>query len=91
MSVKASISLTDSQDAFARDLVARGRYSSLSAVLQDGLELLRGRHESERAASEALRLLVEERRAGRFVDAAEGERRTAAMIARKRAERGLAG
>ena len=37
MSVKASISLTETQEAFARELVAQGRYSSLSAVLQQGL------------------------------------------------------
>ena len=38
MTVKTSISLTDSQEAFARNLVERGRYPSLSAVLQHGLE-----------------------------------------------------
>jgi antitoxin ParD1/3/4 len=41
MTAKTSISLTDSQEAFARGLVARGRYASVSAVLQHGLELLR--------------------------------------------------
>ena len=51
MSVKASISLTDSQEAFARTLVAEGRYASLSAVLQQGLELLR--HQTEAAGSMA--------------------------------------
>lgn len=46
MSVKASVSLTDQQDQFARALVAKGHYSSLSAVVQRGLELVR--HETER-------------------------------------------
>ena len=36
MSVKASISLTEAQEAFARELVADGRYPSRSAVLQQG-------------------------------------------------------
>lgn len=65
MTVKSSISLTDSQDAFARGLVESGRYSSLSAVLQAGLEMLRQRTESEDLELDALRLLLTERqRAG---------------------------
>ena len=36
MTVKASISLTDAQDAYARSLVKGGRYPSLSAVLATG-------------------------------------------------------
>lgn len=46
MSVKSSISLTDQQDAFARSLVESGRYSSMSSVLQQGLELLRQKTET---------------------------------------------
>ena len=49
MTVKTSISLTDSQEACARDLVQRGRYPSLSAVLQQALELLRSETELEAA------------------------------------------
>ena len=41
MSVKASVSISEQQEAFARDLVAQGRYASLSAVVQRGIELLR--------------------------------------------------
>ncbi|MES0827433.1 ribbon-helix-helix domain-containing protein [Ruegeria sp. SCP11] len=85
MSVKASISLTESQDAYARDLVARGHYSSLSAVLQHGLELLREQSQN----TEALRELLNQRRSGNFVSLDEGKKRTKDMIARKRAERGL--
>ena len=36
MTVKSSISLTDEQHSFARELVDAGRYSSVSAVLQQG-------------------------------------------------------
>ncbi len=89
MSVKASISLTDVQDAYARDLVSRGRYPSLSAVLQEGLERLRSAHAAEAAETEALRLLIEERRAGRFIGLSESRERTERMIDRKKAERGL--
>ncbi|TRD15662.1 ribbon-helix-helix domain-containing protein [Palleronia caenipelagi] len=41
MSVKASVSLSEQQDSFARALVADGKYASVSAVVQRGLELLR--------------------------------------------------
>lgn len=41
MTVKTSVSLTDTQDAFARELVERNRYPGLSAALQHGLGLLR--------------------------------------------------
>ncbi|PDT36599.1 type II toxin-antitoxin system ParD family antitoxin [Rhizobium sp. M10] len=61
MSVKSSISLTEQQDAFARSLVDNGRYSSLSSVLQQGLELLRQKTEAEAAETEALRELIRRR------------------------------
>ncbi|PDT15394.1 type II toxin-antitoxin system ParD family antitoxin [Rhizobium sp. J15] len=61
MSVKSSISLTEQQDAFARSLVENGRYSSLSSVLQQGLELLRQKTETEAAETEALRELIQRR------------------------------
>ena len=85
MSVKTSISLTESQEAYARELVAQGRYSSLSAVLQQGLELLR----EQSRTTDALREVLDRRRAGPFVSLDEGRQGTAEMIARKRADRGL--
>lgn len=85
MSVKASISLTESQEAFARELVAQGRYSSLSAVLQRGLELLR----EESQTTDALRELLERRRNGTFISLDKSRESTRDMIARKRGERGL--
>jgi antitoxin ParD1/3/4 len=84
MSVKASVSLTDQQDSFARNLVADGQYSSLSAVVQRGLELVRSESERERVELGALRAFFEERAAGPFIPAAEGRRRTEDMIAAKR-------
>jgi len=85
MSVKASISLTEAQEAYARDLVARGRYPSLSAVLQQGLELLREQSQT----TDALREVLDRRRAGPFVSLDEGRQATRDMIARKRGDRGL--
>ncbi len=85
MSVKASISLTESQDAYARNLVAQGHYASLSAVLQHGLELMREQSQN----TDALRELLDQRRNGTFITLEEGKERTKDMIARKRAARGL--
>ncbi len=84
MTVKTSISLTDSQEAFARDLVERGRYSSLSAVLQHGLELLRSEKELEDAELAALRALLKTRRGGAFIAVAKGRERTQRMIRAKK-------
>ncbi len=83
MTVKTSVSLTDSQEAFARELVERGRYSSLSAVLQHGLELLRLEKEKDDAELAALRALLKTRRRGEFIDIAKGRERTKRMIRAK--------
>lgn len=64
MTVKSSISLSDTQDHFARTLVESGKYSSLSSVLQHGLELLRQKTEAEELELAALRQLVDRRVAG---------------------------
>ena len=84
MSVKLSISLSDQQDAFARSLVEQGRYSSVSAVIQNGLELLRQKTEAEDAETAALKVLLAERLDGPFVSAAEMQDRLGKMIDGKR-------
>lgn len=84
MSVKSSISLTEQQDAFARSLVETGRYSSLSSVLQQGLELLRQKTEAEAAETEALRMLIRRRVDEPKISAMDMEERIASMIERKR-------
>jgi len=89
MSVKASVSISEQQDEYARRLVEEGRYSSLSAVVQRGLELVREETELKDAQIEAFRALIAERRAGEFVSMEEGRRRTEAMLAAKRARYGL--
>ncbi len=89
MSVKASVSITDQQDRFARQLVDEGRFSSLSAVFQRGIELLRQETELHDAELAALKTLLEERSKGPFISQEEGVKRTEAMIAAKKAAYGL--
>ncbi len=84
MTAKTSISLTDEQEAYARALVQSGQYPSLSAVLQRGLDMLRRESEIRDAELEALRTLIDRRRAGNFVDIEVGEAQTRAMLTRKR-------
>jgi antitoxin ParD1/3/4 len=87
MTAKTSISLTDDQHAYARAVVESGQYPSLSAVLQRGLDMLRRESEMRDAELEALRLLIDQRRAGAFVDLHVGEAETRAMLTRKRKTR----
>ena len=89
MTMKSSVSLTDEQHAFARTLVDTGRYSSLSAVLQQGLDLLRGRLEGEELERTALRKLLARRRAREFVSAEGMDRRLSQMVAAKHRSHGL--
>lgn len=89
MSVKASVSISDQQDSFARRLVEEGRYASLSAVVQRGLELLRQETELRDAELAALRDLLADRKQDDFVAVEEGKQRTAAMIAARKAGYGL--
>ena len=89
MTVKTSISLTDDQEAYARSLVENGQYSSLSAVLQRGLDMLRRENELHDAEVHALRGLIDSRREGSFTDMETLRADTLAMLERKRRERGL--
>ena len=84
MTVKSSISLTGPHHAFARALVEQGRYASVSAVVHQGLELLRQKTEAEDAETAALRALVADRRAGVFLTADQMQSRLAAMLDQKR-------
>jgi antitoxin ParD1/3/4 len=86
MTVKTSVSLTDAQEAYARALVESGRFPSLSAVLQRGLDLLRAESEAAEAELAALRALLKDRAKGPFISAEEFETRVERMIERKRAK-----
>ena len=81
--------LTAAQADFARALVAAGRHPSLSAVLQQGLELLRAETELREAELLALRALLADRAAGDFVGLGQGRAATEAMIAARRRAHGL--
>ncbi len=63
MTVKSSVSLTDRQYAFARTLVDEGRYASVSAVLQQGVDLLEQRLEAEEMDARLQRLIARKKRA----------------------------
>lgn len=90
MTVKASVSISEAQAAFARRLVEEGRHASLSAVVQRGLELLRAETEAREAELAGLRALVAERAAGGgFTGLGAGRASTEAVIAAKRRALGL--
>lgn len=89
MSVKASVSLSEQQGDFARGLVAKGEYASVSAVVQRGLELLRSETEREAAELEALKAFFRSRAEGEFLSVKDGRKQTEAMLERKRREHGL--
>ncbi len=80
MTEKASVSLTDDQHAFARQLVKAGKFGSVSAVAQEGLNLLQAKLDAEATETAALKALLDERRRGSFVSAAEMAERVEHMI-----------
>ena len=85
MTVKSSISLTDSQNAYARELVEQGKYPSVSAVLQQGLELLRQKSETESLETEALRQIITARREGEFISHTAMKDRISTIASKKHA------
>ena len=84
MTVKSSISLTNDQHSFAKKLVGSGRFPSVSAVLQQGVELLREKMEDEAMERAALAEILGKRRSGPFLSATRMDRRLSRMIAKKR-------
>jgi antitoxin ParD1/3/4 len=89
MSVKASVSISEQQDAFARQLVKDGRYADLSAVVERGLELVREETEMAEADLAALKKLLNERMDGEFLSMEESDRQIDAMIEENRKAYGL--
>lgn len=86
MAVKFSVSLTDDQHAFAKSLVAAGRFSSVSAVLQQGVDFLRQQTEDEKQEQAALAQLLAQRRGGKTISSAEMGAHIRKLAARKRRE-----
>ena len=89
MTVKSSISITDEHHAFAKALVDTGRYASVSAVMQQGINLLRQRLDVEDLERRALYEVLSRRRAGEFVGAEEMDDRLSRMLAEKRRAHGV--
>lgn len=89
MTVKSSISLTDEQHTFAKALVEAGRFASLSAVLQRGVDLLRQRTDAEDLETRALRELLSRRRTGEFISGKRMDERLVELIADKRRVHGV--
>ena len=89
MTVKSSISITDEHYAFAKALVDTGRYASVSAVFQQGINLLRQRLDAEDLERRALYEVLSRRRAGEFVGAEEMDDRLSRMLAEKRRAHGV--
>lgn len=91
MTVKSSISLTDDQHSFARQLVEAGRFQSVSAVLQQGVDLLRRQIEADDMERAALAELLTRRRAGKFMSDKKMDDRLSRLFARKCREHGVRG
>ena len=70
--------------AFARRLVDQGRYSSVSAVIQNGLDLLRQHTEAQEAETAALKSVLANRLHSDFVTASKMKNRVTEMMDKKR-------
>ena len=81
MTVKSSISLSDAQFAFAKAMVESGQYPSVSAVLQQGVEILRQRQEDAQLERQALRRLLSARHEAEPIPASAFDDRLDAMLA----------
>ncbi len=90
MTVKSSISLSNDQFAFAKAMVESGAAPSVSAVLQQGVELLRAREEDRHLERQALREILKERRSGPTKSPVRIDAGLDAMFERKRKAHGLA-
>jgi len=84
MTVKSSISLSDEQHAYARAQVDAGRFTSVSAVIQQGLDLLRQKSEGEDLERAALKALLGQRQSGPFVTSGDMRARLADMVLERR-------
>ena len=77
--IKSSVSLREDQHAFAKALVDAGRFPSLSAVLQQGLDLLQQQDADAQADRTALQALLQQRVNGSFISADQLRTRLAAQ------------
>lgn len=91
MAVKFSISLSDAQHTFAKNLVETGRFASIDAVLQQGVDFLRQQMEDEMQDRAALKLLLAQRQGSKTISSAEMGKRLKQLVARKRRAYALQG
>ena len=77
MTVKPTVSLTDQAYEFAKALVARGKFASLSAVVQHGVQLVEREEDTHRARLEAIRADLTQRAAQPSISTDEMETRLA--------------
>ena len=89
MTVKSSISLSDDQHAFAVALVEAGRFPSVSAVMQQGVDMLRRRMESDELETRALAELLTRRRSEAAVPAGKMDTRLEKLFAAQRRKHAL--
>jgi antitoxin ParD1/3/4 len=89
MTVKTSISLTGAQHAFAKKLVAKGDFPSVSAVVQSGLESIRKERAIRDAEAKALKQLIAVRASRPTLSKKEFDARIEKMIASARAKYGV--
>ena len=77
MTVKPTVSLTDQAYKFAKSLVARGKFASLSAVVQHGVQLVEREEETHQARLDAIRADLTQRAAQSSISADDMETRLA--------------
>jgi antitoxin ParD1/3/4 len=78
--IKSSVSLRDDQHAFAKSLVEAGRFPSVSAVLQQGLDLLQQQDADIQADRAALQALLQQRAKGAFISADQLRAKMASQV-----------
>jgi len=78
--IKSSVSLREDQHAFAKALVEAGRFPSVSAVLQQGLDLLQQQDADTQADRAALQALLQQRANGAFIFADQLRAKLASQV-----------
>jgi len=74
------VSLREDQHAFAKALVEAGRFPSVSAVLQQGLDLLQQQDADTQADRAALQALLQQRANGAFISADQLRAKLASQV-----------
>lgn len=84
MTVKPTISLTDRAHEFARSLVENGKFASLSAVVQHGLQLIQREEAEHQARLEAIRADLDRRAETPSISTEEMDEQLAAWRAERK-------